>query len=77
MSSVREIAEEWKARANAAGLYLGRDPWSAPPAEGSLLDVPETADSHAVKHVRTFNITHFTGMAGFGPGIIVVDPAAV
>jgi predicted nucleic acid-binding protein len=32
---------------------------------------------HAVKHVLTFNVTHFTGMAGFGPGIVVVDPATV
>ena len=32
---------------------------------------------HAVKHVLTFNVTHFTGMAGFGPGIVVVDPVTV
>ena len=32
---------------------------------------------HAVKHVLTFNVTHFTGMAAFGPGIVVVDPATV
>ncbi len=32
---------------------------------------------HAVKQVLTFNVSHFTGMAGFGPGITVVDPATV
>ncbi len=32
---------------------------------------------HAVTHVLTFNISHFSGMAGFGPGIGVVDPAMV
>ena len=32
---------------------------------------------HAVTHVLTFNIAHFAGMAGFGPGIVVVDPATV
>jgi hypothetical protein len=45
--SVRQIIEEWNARAKAAGQYLDRDPWSVPPAEGSLLDVPETAESQA------------------------------
>jgi predicted nucleic acid-binding protein len=32
---------------------------------------------HAVTHVLTFNIAHFVGMAGFGPGIVVVDPTTV
>ncbi len=32
---------------------------------------------HAVTHVLTFNVAHFIGMAGFGPGIVVVDPATV
>ena len=32
---------------------------------------------HAVTHLVTFNIAHFTRMAGFGPGVVVVDPAAV
>jgi predicted nucleic acid-binding protein len=32
---------------------------------------------HAVTHLLTFNVGHFTGMAGFGPGIVVVDPATV
>jgi hypothetical protein len=45
--SVREIVEEWNAKAKAAGRYLDRDPWSVPPAEGSLLDVPQTDESRA------------------------------
>jgi hypothetical protein len=45
--SVREIVEEWNAKAKAAGKYLDRDPWAIPPAESSLLDVPETAESRA------------------------------
>lgn len=32
---------------------------------------------HAVTHLLTFNIGHFVRMAGFGPGIVVVDPATV
>jgi predicted nucleic acid-binding protein len=32
---------------------------------------------HRVSHVLTFNTPHFAGLAGFGPGIIVVHPATV
>ena len=32
---------------------------------------------YAVTQVLTFNVSHFVGMAGFGPGIMVVDPATV
>jgi hypothetical protein len=33
--------------------------------------------AHAVKHLLTFNVSDFVGMAGFGPGIVVVDPVTV
>jgi len=32
---------------------------------------------HAVSHLLTFNVAHFGRMAGFGPGVVVVDPATV
>jgi predicted nucleic acid-binding protein len=32
---------------------------------------------HAVTHVLTFNVGHFTRLAGYGPGVVVVDPATV
>ena len=32
---------------------------------------------HAVTHLLTFNIGHFTRLAGFGPGLVIVDPATV
>jgi hypothetical protein len=32
---------------------------------------------HAVTHVLTFNVGHFARSAGFGPGVVVVDPASV
>jgi predicted nucleic acid-binding protein len=32
---------------------------------------------HGVTHILTFNTSHFARLAGFGPGIIVVDPANV
>lgn len=33
--------------------------------------------AHGVSHLLTFNVAHFTRMAGVAPGIIVVDPATV
>ena len=32
---------------------------------------------YAVTHLLTFNVRHFARMAGFGPAIVVVDPATV
>ncbi|MGH7170619.1 MAG: type II toxin-antitoxin system VapC family toxin [Gemmataceae bacterium] len=32
---------------------------------------------HSITHLLTFNVAHFVRMAGFGPGIVVVDPASV
>jgi predicted nucleic acid-binding protein len=32
---------------------------------------------YAVTHLLTFNVLHFARMAGFGPGVVVVDPATV
>ena len=32
---------------------------------------------HAVTHLLTFNVSHFVRLAGFGPGVVVVDPATV
>lgn len=32
---------------------------------------------HQVTHVLTFNVSHFARFSGFGPGVVVVDPARV
>jgi predicted nucleic acid-binding protein len=32
---------------------------------------------HGVTHLLTFNVGHFTRLAAFGPGVVVVDPATV
>ena len=32
---------------------------------------------HGVSHLLTFNVAHFTRLAGFGPGVTVVHPASV
>jgi hypothetical protein len=49
-----------------------------------LVRLANTADAlhavchaHAVTHLLTFNVAHFVRMAGFGPGVVVVDPATV
>jgi predicted nucleic acid-binding protein len=32
---------------------------------------------HALTHLLTFNVSHFVQLAGYGPGVVVVDPATV
>ena len=32
---------------------------------------------HQVTHILTFNVSHFTQMAGHRPGLVVVDPPSV
>ena len=32
---------------------------------------------NGVSHLLTFNIAHFARLAGFGPGVVVVDPVSV
>jgi len=32
---------------------------------------------HSVTHLLTFNVADFLGLAGFAPGVVVVDPATV
>jgi predicted nucleic acid-binding protein len=32
---------------------------------------------HGLTHLLTFNVSHFVRLAGFGPGLVVVDPASV
>ena len=32
---------------------------------------------HKVTHLLTFNVAHFVRMGGFGPGLVVIDPATV
>lgn len=32
---------------------------------------------YAVTHVLSFNVAHFARLAGFGPGVVVIDPISV
>lgn len=63
-----DIYPAWKALVEALGI-IGKRVHDA-----RLVAVCHV---HAVTHVLTFNVSHFFGMAGFGPGIVVVDPATV
>jgi predicted nucleic acid-binding protein len=62
------IYPTWKALVSALGIIGKR-----------VHDARLVAVCHvnAVTHVLTFNVAHFIGMAGLGPGIVVVDPATV
>jgi predicted nucleic acid-binding protein len=33
--------------------------------------------AHRISHILTFNGAHFARLAGFGPGLVVVDPSRV
>jgi predicted nucleic acid-binding protein len=63
-----DIYPAWKALVGALGV-LGKQVHDA-----RLLAVCHV---HAVTHLLTFNIAHFARMAGFGPGVVVVDPSTV
>ncbi len=45
--SLDELLDEFNAQAKAEGNYDGRAFWEVPPRPGSILDVPETPESHA------------------------------
>jgi predicted nucleic acid-binding protein len=62
------IFPAWKALVAALGV-IGKQVHDA-----RLVAVCHT---HGVSHLLTFNVGHFTRMAGFGPGLVVVDPASV
>lgn len=63
-----DIYPAWKALVSALGV-IGKQVHDA-----RLVAVCHV---HAVTHLLTFNISHFVRLAGFGPGVVVVDPASV
>jgi predicted nucleic acid-binding protein len=63
-----DIYPAWKAIGGALGV-IGKQVHDA-----RLVAVCHV---HAVTHLLTFNVTHFSRLAGFGPGLVVVDPATV
>jgi predicted nucleic acid-binding protein len=63
-----DVYPAWKALVGALGV-IGKQVHDA-----RLVAVCHV---HAVKHLLTLNVSDFVRMAGFGPGIVVVDPATV
>ena len=63
-----DIFPAWKALVMALGI-IGKRVHDA-----RLVAVCHT---HGTTHILTFNVSQFTSMARFGPGIVVVDPATV
>jgi hypothetical protein len=45
--TIDDVMRDMNAWAMAEGIALDRDPWSIPPAEGSILDVPLTPEAEA------------------------------
>jgi hypothetical protein len=63
-----DIYPAWKALVGALGI-IGKQVHDA-----RLIAVCHV---HAVTNVLTLNVADFSRMAGFGPGVVVVDPATV
>jgi predicted nucleic acid-binding protein len=68
LAETPDIFPAWKALVGAMGV-IGKQVHDA-----RLVAVCHV---HAVTHLLTFNVAHFVRLAGFGPGIVVVDPATV
>ena len=68
LQDVPGIFPAWKALVESLGV-VGKQ----------VHDARSAAVCHVygLTHILTFNVSHFTRMAGFGPGIVVVDPASV
>lgn len=63
-----DIFHTWKA------LVSALDVKGKPVHDARLVAVCHT---HGVTHLLTFNVSHFTRMAAFGPGLAVVDPNSI
>jgi predicted nucleic acid-binding protein len=68
LEEVPGIYPAWKALVTALGV-IGKQVHDA-----RLVAICHV---HGVTHLLTFNVGHFARMAGFGPGVVVVDPASV
>ena len=68
LAETPDIYPAWKALVGALGV-VGKQVHDA-----RLVAVCHV---HGVSHLLTFNVAHFGRLAGFGPGVVVVDPASV
>jgi predicted nucleic acid-binding protein len=68
LAETPDIYPAWKALVGALGV-IGKQVHDA-----RLVAV---CHAHRVSHLLTFNVAHFTRLTGFGPAVVVVDPASV
>lgn len=68
LADTSDIYPAWKAVVSALGI-IGKQMHDA-----RLVAVCHV---HGVTHLLTFNVGHFARLSGFGPGLVVVDPASV
>jgi predicted nucleic acid-binding protein len=68
LADTSDIYPAWKALVGALGV-IGKQVHDA-----RLVAVCHV---HGVTHVLTFNVAHFARLSGYGPGVVVVDPAGV
>jgi predicted nucleic acid-binding protein len=68
LTETPDIYPAWKALVGALGV-IGKQVHDA--------RLVALCQVHAVTHVLTFNVAHFARLAGFGAGVVVVDPASV
>lgn len=63
-----DIFPRWKALVNAAGV-TGKQVLDA-----RLIAICQV---YGITNILTFNVRHFTRMAAFVPGLVIVDPASI
>lgn len=68
LADTADIYPAWKTLVSALGV-IGKQVHDA-----RLLAVCHV---HAVTHLLTLDVADFVRMAGFGPGVVIVDPASV
>ncbi|CAN5293190.1 hypothetical protein BH11PLA2_BH11PLA2_51350 [soil metagenome] len=68
LAETPDIFPAWKSLVSALGV-IGKQVHDA--------RLVATCHVHAVSHILTFNIGHFTRLAGYGPGVTIIDPATV
>jgi hypothetical protein len=68
LAETPDIYPAWKALVQALGV-IGKQVHDA--------RIVVVCHVHKVTHLLTFNVSHFSRMATFGPGLVIVDPASV
>lgn len=68
LAETPDVFPAWKTLVHSAGV-IGKQVHDA--------RLAAVCHVHSVTHVLTFNVRHFTRLAAFEPGLVVIDPAMV